>query len=692
MPHPPGRGHSPLSPTLMQLILFPILPVVLAGLILAGSSARSQTLLFDFGGANTTLLGASPDDPDRTWNNITGAIGTAVPGTPVAQLNGAMTSAGVATGINLVMLSRFNGVNENGTQASTIYPIDATRDSLFGNTEVFNNLSDIFPSFKLTGLDPGFNHNITFYASRTGVGDKRGTLYTVTNGTTSVEVTLNAANNIESTVSAELIKPSATGELTVSLAPSPENTNGNHFTYMGVMKVDLGPAVQQPIIFSDEPDDVTVAAGRPVTFTAAVNSTPPYIVQWKKDNVDIPDANQFTYSIPSAGAGLNNTRYSVRVSNLAFNATSRQALLRVNSDAVAPTITSASSIGPFHIAVVFSEDLEEVTAEDPAHYVLDGGNIFVATAELQTDRKTVVLTPGLALLGTVPVQISGINDLAGNRIQANSAVSVNILQPDGKFFLIDFGGGDTTQQGGGNNDPLNVWNNANGGIITTDGGSLPNLVRNNGDSTGVSLTVVSRFNNVNTQGTLLTTAPFPPNATRDTAYGNTAIFNDLTDIHPVIRLGGLNPAEGHDLLFYGSRMEAGENRETRYTVTGATETVVDYNVANNLLNTAVVTGMRPNQSGEITIALTPGPNNVHPNLFTYLGVLKVTPRTSTGPLEILKPVIMDGRIILNWIGTGALESSTSLTMGTWNPILPAPVPPYSENIVPGQRKFFRLRP
>ena len=57
------------------------------------------------------------------------------------------------------------------TSSSTVYPINATRDSLFGNTEVFNGVSNIFPSFKLTGLDTQTVYSFSFYASRTGVGE-----------------------------------------------------------------------------------------------------------------------------------------------------------------------------------------------------------------------------------------------------------------------------------------------------------------------------------------------------------------------------------------------------------------------------------------------------------------------------------------------------------------------------------------
>jgi hypothetical protein len=64
--------------------------------------------------------------------------------------------------------------------------VNATRDSLFGNTEVFNNLSNIFPQFKLTNLDSTKAYNFTFYASRTGVGDVRETGDTVTGGTSGI--------------------------------------------------------------------------------------------------------------------------------------------------------------------------------------------------------------------------------------------------------------------------------------------------------------------------------------------------------------------------------------------------------------------------------------------------------------------------------------------------------------------------
>ena len=60
------------------------------------------------------------------------------------------------------------------------------------------------------------------------------------------------------------------------------------------------------------------------------------------------------------------------------------------------------------------------------------------------------------------------------------------------------------------------------------------------------------------------------------------------------------------------------------------------------------------------------------------------------PLRLLPPVVSNGQVTLRWIGTGALERAPTV-LGPWTPITPAPAPPYSEAIVPGANRFFRLR-
>jgi len=198
---------------------------------------RAESFLLDFGAAATTTInGPSPDDPLNFWNNITDVIGTNSAG----QLLNLVTTTNAASDIDFLMVARFNGSNTNGTLASTLFPMDATRDSLFGNSETFGGLTDILPVFKFAALDPVKTYDFTFYASRGGVADNRETLYTVTGISTNSAV-LNVANNIDTTVSLSGISPSPSGEITISLSRGPNNNNANHFTYMGVLRMDAVP-------------------------------------------------------------------------------------------------------------------------------------------------------------------------------------------------------------------------------------------------------------------------------------------------------------------------------------------------------------------------------------------------------------------------------------------------------------------
>jgi hypothetical protein len=64
--------------------------------------------------------------------------------------------------------------------------------------------------------------------------------------------------------------------------------------------------------------------------------------------------------------------------------------------------------------------------------------------------------------------------------------------------------------------------------------------------------------------------------------------------------------------------------------------------------------------------------------------------TPTVPVAFLPPVIGSGKITLSWTGTGSLEWAPSL-QGQWTAITPTPTSPYSEDIQPGQNRFYRLR-
>lgn len=651
------------------------------GLLLASVAVHAQTYLIDFGGANLTTRGPIPDDPNNYWNNVSLDVG--------ATTNGVVTnlvsSLNTVSTINLAMINRFNGNNENGTQASSLYPVDATRDSLYGNTEPFNNLSNIFPSFKLTGLDPATKYSFTFYASRNGVGDNRETDYTVTGGNAGL-ATLDAANNLDTTASVADMTPNGAGEIRIDLTPSADNNNGNHFTYLGVLQVVAVPP-QTPLTFVQQPASQRVIQLKPATFTSQVAGSPPYFVQWFENGNPIPDANQFSYTIPAVNLSMDGYLYSVTVSNLAFGVTSTNAVLTVLSDTNRPVAVSAASYDGTTIQVAFNEPMDVTTSSDPQNYTVNGGAVGVAGAQLNPDGQSVSLFLAAPITGSFTLVLNQVQDSAGNAINPNTSITGLVVAIEDQDFLFDFGGNNTTEIGASPNDPVNYWNNVTTGIGTSDIGELPNLVSVHNTSSSLGLTMLLRFNGVNENGTLLSTV-LPGQATRDSMFGNTETFGAGSNFFPSFKLTGLNPARQYRLAFYASRTGVGDNRETRYTVQGASSSFAALNAANNINNLATIGAITPNASGEITISLAPTANNNNANHFTYLGAMRLGPYVP--PLQFLPPVLTNGKIRLEWTGTGTLLRAPAVT-GPWTAVNPVPTSPYEDNLVPGENRFYRLQ-
>ncbi len=652
-----------------------------AGLLLAVAPVHAQTYLIDFGGPNATTRGPAPDDPVNYWNNVDQNLG----GTSNGVLAGLVSSLNVTSSINLVMISRFNGNNENGTQSATVYPVDATRDSLYGNTESFNNLTNIFPSFKLTGLDAATTYSFTFYASRTGVGDNRETGYTVTGGNSGFGA-LDPANNIDATVTVADITPDGAGEIRIDLAPTANNNNANHFTYLGVLQVDAVPP-QTPLVFTKQPVSQKVVQLKPVTFTCEVSGSPPYFVQWYENGSALPNANTFSYTIPSVELFMDGFQYSVTVSNLAFGVASTNAVLTVLNDTNPPTVLRAASYDGSTIQITFDEAMDPASAGQSLNYVVNSGAVDTWAALPSADGLSVLLYISVTLTERFTVVINNVQDAAGNPIAANTTISGDVIGIEDQDVLIDFGGNNQTQFGPAPDDPLNHWNNVTGATGLSDTGELFNLVSVYNTASPIGLAMIRRFNGVNENGTLISTV-FPSQATRDSMFGNTEFFGAGSNFFPSFKLTGLNHLRRYNLMFYASRTSVGDNRETGYTVEGANTGFTALNAANNINNTATVEGISPTASGEITVSIAPTANNNNANHFTYLGAMKLSPYAP--PLQFQPPVIANGKIRLEWTGAGILQRATSAT-GPWSAVEPLPTSPYEEDLVPGESRFYRLQ-
>ena len=601
------------------------------------------------------------------------------------MLTNIVTDANGSSTLGLAVISRFNGGNTVGTTAAAPYPTDATRDSLYGNTGVFKSIYNIFPSFKLTGLDPATTYNLTIYASRADVTDNRETGYTVTGANTGFAA-LNASGNVTNQANVLGIVPDASRQITISLAATANNNNANHFTYLGVLKIEAIPP-QTPLGFTQEPANQRRAEFQSATFMAAVTGAPPYFVQWLSNSLPIPGANQFSYTIPVITLGMNGSLFSVNVGNYAYSITSSNATLRVITDTNPPIVVSIFSGNGQSIDVTFDELVDPTAAVDLFAHGINNDTISPSEVILQPNGMTARLILPVQLTGAYTLQVREVTDLSGNSI-----VTINLQGfvpgPDAQSFLIDFGlAANTTEHAASPEDPINYWNNVTDAIGTSDMGQVMNMISTANGSTTVGLMMLARFSGGNGNGTLAP-SQYPTEATRDSLFGNTELFGTLSNVYPSFKMIGLQPSLAYDFTFYASRSGVADNRETGYTVTGDNSGFGALNAANNITNTVNVAQIRPTASGEVTISLAPTANNNNATHFTYIGVLRIDPKT---PLpQFLPAVISGGQMRLEWTGGGQLQWSPTLA-GEWSDVLPTPASPYSEEVVPGASRFFRIR-
>jgi hypothetical protein len=176
-----------------------------------------------------------------------------------------------------------------------------------------------------------------------------------------------------------------------------------------------------------EPKDVTVALSGTATFTVLGSGSAALSYQWQRAAPgastfgDLPGATAASYTTPTLTLADNGSKYRVNVAITGKSATSREALLTV--DTQPPTIASVVGSGNFTTAtVVYSEAVTSATAGDKANYSVDGG-LTVSSVKV-VNPTTVRLTTSKQTSGTkYNVTVSNVKDLVGNNIAANTKSS-----------------------------------------------------------------------------------------------------------------------------------------------------------------------------------------------------------------------------------------------------------------------------
>ncbi len=139
------------------------------------------------------------------------------------------------------------------------------------------------------------------------------------------------------------------------------------------------------------------------------------------------------------------------------------------------------------------------------------------------------------------------------------------------------------------------------------------------NNTGFAMSVTDRFGGDNHSGTLSNTFDLPVAFTQDAFWGNRG---NATSGFTMYRL---NSTQKYDIVFYGSRRDAADNRETKYVVKGVNEGTGFLNASNNDSKVTIIKGIQPTPDGILDISVSAGPNNNNGDGFYYINSMILVP-------------------------------------------------------------------
>lgn len=223
---------------------------------------------------------------------------------------------------------------------------------------------------------------------------------------------------------------------------------------------------------------------------------------------------------------------------------------------------------------------------------------------------------------------------------AKHAAHFAVLTPDRVTEMVDYQEGE--QQGesitypiyvdfGGwcDDESLKTWNEFKSFI----GGSMDNLKDEQSNRTNVSIAVTKRFKAISWTGggnPTLTDWTIPHySVAYDGFYGSTADEGTSELI-----ISGLNKDQNISVSLYASYFETSydpgpqsttaDNRETSFTVKGATESTLVVNASNNLTDVAKF-NLKSDAGGKVVITVKKGNNNTTTDGLFYLNALRIAP-------------------------------------------------------------------
>ena len=169
---------------------------------------------------------------DPTWNDITPSLRT-----HTSILDSNMNP----TGILVTFTGEFGGSNRNGAAYTTtkmLMPSEVSQSALWGYAvgKFGGGGPRQSATLRLSHLNPELKYEFTFFSSRDKCQDFRQTSFIV-QGEDIAADDVQSANNSKETAVVKHVRPTADGEVTITVMPGSYNNTPNHFYYLNAMTI-----------------------------------------------------------------------------------------------------------------------------------------------------------------------------------------------------------------------------------------------------------------------------------------------------------------------------------------------------------------------------------------------------------------------------------------------------------------------
>jgi len=542
-------------------------------------------VLINFGG---TTPAAAP------WNNFIQS--TATTG---ASISGLTTQTGSGTGISIATQTTWISSGTGGFPTGASYTIDGILyPNTVGNTYYNTVDGEADPEIiRISGLNPNNKYNFSLLSARNTTG-VRNTVFEIAGQ--QILINANATDYNTKVAKFTNVIPNPSGEVLVRIyVPVVAGTNSAALNAMVIESYyDGNTAPEAPTNFAlnNTEDGITL------TWSDNSSIESGFEVFRSDDGVNFLKrtttmANTTTYADDNY-APLYTYYYAVRAVNSNGNSSftdtlSIEALNRVPY--IAP-------INPISVAKGATKTIR-IIADDPEgeflSFWLENAPSFASLNYVDQTSVDLVLSPIEGDAGSYAftlIAMDGFGDMG------QAQINVTVADYTEKFVYVNF-----TRTV---NLAASPWRNSTvvgTSAIPAGTPGLNNMLDEDGEPTTFGFTYTSNWEGVNTNG--VSVGIYESNVTSTALW-----FNDNTTPR-IITFTGLDPNRSYDLTLFASRNATGA-ASTDLSVTfssgGKLSTINTYNNSNN---TAILTGLKPNASGQIalSIARAGNTNNVYLN-------------------------------------------------------------------------------